>query len=131
MPVVSLWMGVRGDLVKLLLELRLHLFELLRRGSLGRLRSIDADRIDRSVHSDPSGEPTNRLDRIFFIIINRNGALRLGHFQPRRDRIDGENKAGIHELGAGNYELSDRAAAENGDGFSRFDLRQPSAEVAG
>jgi hypothetical protein len=50
----------------------------------------------------PPGQLFERLDRIVDVEVDDLGALRTGHLQACRDRVDRENPSDTHEFQTGN-----------------------------
>lgn len=78
-----------------------------------RMRGINTNSVDYTICSNAAGKALYRLNRVLPVEIDDFSALVLGHFQSRRNGIDGENAPGIQQLGAGDYKLPDRTASED------------------
>ena len=79
----------------------------------------------------PPVSTLERLDRVLRAEVDDLGALRPRHRQARRHLIDGEDAPGAEQLGAGDGELTNRPAAEHGDGVAAFDLGEVGRHEAG
>src|SRR5205085_6000587 len=96
-----------------------------------RLVGVNADRVDGPVHADAAGQLGDGGDRVLLVEVDDLGPLGAGHVQPVGQRVDGQHPAGVHQFGAGDGELADRAAAEDGHDVARLDLGEVGPEVAG
>ncbi|MNJ70383.1 hypothetical protein D3C77_668340 [compost metagenome] len=63
--------------------------------------------------------------------VDNFGALLAGHAQPVIQPVDGEYARGAKQLGAGNGELADRAAAEDRHAVAGGDFGHFGTEIAG
>src|SRR5579883_2795732 len=108
MPVISLGIGLWGNLLQFLLEhFRLPLRLGGRRSSIGMI-GVDPDRIDYAIDTDMPCEPLNGFHRIFHVVVNHFRALTTSHRKAVSNRIDGEDVSRSHQFSAENSELADR-----------------------
>jgi hypothetical protein len=74
---------------------------------------VDADSVDRPIHTDALSEATDGFHRIFALEVDDLGALIGGHSEAIGHGVHGQHPARAHQARARDAKLSHRPATES------------------